>query len=162
MKFVTSGDIHRMFLAEDKDTMITRNNVRRICLQNDINHLISANIILIDKEDFLTKTNPYKIKQHIYSVPKLRCIRGCAKEWNSHRKKGERFIHADEIRAYLKNDNKVFKYLYGNKWIVNYDQLEHHLKILSKTESPYLSKIKKNDHLNGGQVGVGMRNRTSN
>ena len=146
MKFVTSGDIHKMFLAEDKDTIVTRNNARRICLQNDIKHLISSNIIIIDKEDFLTKTNPYKIKQHIYSIPKLRHIRGCAKEWNSHRKKGERFIHADEIRAFLKNDNKVFKYLYGNKWIVNYDQLEPHLKIISKTESPYLSKIKKNDH----------------
>ena len=144
MKYVTSGDIHRMFLAEDKDTMITRNNVRRFCLQVNIKHHLTANIILIDKEDFIKKTNPYKINNHIYTIPRLRCIKGCAKEWNIHRKKGERRIHADEIRNFLKNDNTVLKYLYGNKWIVNYDQLKPHLEQLSKTKSPYQIFRKKN------------------
>ena len=137
MKFSTSGDIHRLFLKEDKGTMITRNNVRRICLQNGIKHLMTRNVILIDAEEFISKINPYKIKEHIYTIPRLRCIKACAKEWNQHRRKGERSIHPDEIREFLKNDNTVFKYKFGNRWIINYDQLEPHLRKISKTKSPY-------------------------
>ena len=36
MKYMTSGDIHRMFKQEDKGTIIRRNNVRRIALENGI------------------------------------------------------------------------------------------------------------------------------
>ena len=141
MKFNTSGDIHRMFLAEDKDTMITRNNVRRICLQSEIKHIMTRNIIFVDADDFIRKTNPYKVKEHIYTIPRLRNIEGCVEEWNKQRKKGERYIHADEIRAFLKKNNSVFKYKFGNRWIINYDQLEPYLKEIGKTESPYWSKF---------------------
>lgn len=137
MKIKTSGDIHRLFLAEDKDTMITRNNVRRICLQSGIKHIMTCNIIFVDEDDFIKKTNPYKIKEHIYEIPRLRCIKGCVKEWDKHRKKGERSIHPDEIREFLKTDYTVFKYKFGNRWVINYDQLEPHLKRISKTDMPY-------------------------
>ena len=36
MKYMTSGDIHRMFKQEDEGTIIRRNNVRRIALENGI------------------------------------------------------------------------------------------------------------------------------
>ena len=141
MKLSTSGDIHRLFLEEDKDTMITRNNVRRICLQSDVKCHLARNTILIDANDFISKINPYKIDKHFYTIPRLRCINGCVKEWNKQRQKGERYIHADEIRAFLKNDQTVFKYKFGNRWIVNYDQLEPHLKKIGKTECPYWSEF---------------------
>ena len=65
----------------------------------------------------------------------VRCIKDCAREWNKHRKTGDRFIHADEIRDFLKTDTTVFKYKFGNKWIVNYDQLLPHLKKINRRES---------------------------
>ena len=143
MKFNTSGDIHRMFIAEDKDTMITRNNVRRICLQSGIKHILTRNIIFVDADDFISKTNPYKIKEHVYTIPRLRNIDGCVKEWNKQRKEGERYIHADEIRDFLKKDTTVFKYKFRNRWIINYDQLEPYLKRITKTEIPYWLELVK-------------------
>ena len=44
------------------------------------------------------------------------------------------FIHADEIRDFLKTNTTVFKYKFGNKWIVNYDQLLPHLKKINRRE----------------------------
>ena len=64
----------------------------------------------------------------------------CAREWNKHRKTGDRFIHADEIRDFLKTDTTVFKYKFGNKWIVNYDQLLPHLKKINRRESKMWKK----------------------
>ncbi len=62
MRYLTLGDIHRIFKQEDSGTIIRRNNVRRIALQNGIKHTISQNIILIDSKDFFEKVNPYLIK----------------------------------------------------------------------------------------------------
>lgn len=135
MKYKTSGNIHRLFIKEDAGTIVTRNNVRRLCLQNNIKHLMTANIILIDEQDFIDKMNPYKVTEHIYKVPRLRNIDGCVREWNKQRSKGERYIHADEISAFLKKDCTVFKYKFGNRWIINYDQLEPYLKEISKAPS---------------------------
>lgn len=115
MRYLTSGDIHRIFKQEDSGTIIRRNNVRRIALQNGIKHTISQNIILIDSKDFFEKVNPYNLEVHEYSIPKLRCIEDCAREWNNNRKTGDRFIHPDEIREFLKTDTTVFKYRYSNK-----------------------------------------------
>lgn len=78
-------------------------------------------------------------------VAVVRCIKDCAREWNKHRKTGDRFIHADEIRDFLKTDTTVFKYKFGNKWIVNYDQLLPHLKKINRRESKlwkaYMARI---------------------
>ena len=71
MRYLTSGDIHRIFKQEDSGTIIRRNNVRRIALQNGIKHTISQNIILIDSKDFFEKVNPYNLEVHEYSIPKL-------------------------------------------------------------------------------------------
>lgn len=135
MKYLTSGDIHKIFKQEDSGTIIRRNNVRRIALQNGIKHTLSQNIILIDSKDFFEKVNPYNLEVHEYSIPKLRCIEDCAREWNNNRKTGDRFIHPDEIREFLKTDTTVFKYRYSNKWIINYTQLLPHLQKLNRRES---------------------------
>ncbi len=87
----------------------------------------------------------YDLQEHEYKIPKLRNIKDCAREWNKHRKTGDRFIHADEIRDFLKTDTTVFKYKFGNKWIVNYDQLLPHLKKINRRESKlwkeYMARI---------------------
>lgn len=44
MKYMTSGDIHRMFKQEDEGTIIRRNNVRRIALENGIKNTLTQNI----------------------------------------------------------------------------------------------------------------------
>ena len=44
MKYLTSGDIHRMFKQEDEGTIIRRNNVRRIALENGIKNTLTQNI----------------------------------------------------------------------------------------------------------------------
>lgn len=87
MKYMTSGDIHRMFKQEDEGTIIRRNNVRRIALENGIKNTLTQNIILIDSKDFFEKVNPYNLEVHEYSIPKLRCIEDCAREWNNNRKR---------------------------------------------------------------------------
>ena len=100
---------------------------------------------MIDSKDFFEKVNPYDLQDHEYKIPKLRNIKDCAREWNKHRKKGDRFIHADEIRDFLKTDTTVFKYKFGNKWIVNYDQLLPHLKKINRREikmwKAYMARI---------------------
>ena len=73
----------------------------------------------------------------------MRNIDGCVKEWNKQRKEGERYIHADEIRDFLKKDTTVFKYKFRNRWIINYDQLEPYLKRITKTEIPYWLELVK-------------------
>lgn len=97
-----------MFKKEDEGTIIRRNNVRRIALENGITNTLTQNIILIDSKDFFEKVNPYNLQEHEYKIPKLRCIKDCAREWNKHRKTGDRFIHTDEIRDFLKTDTTVF------------------------------------------------------
>ena len=71
MKYMTSGDIHRMFKQEDEGTIIRRNNVRRIALENGIKNTLTQNIILIDSKDFFDKVNPYNLEVHEYSKVKV-------------------------------------------------------------------------------------------
>ncbi|MGN0744213.1 MAG: hypothetical protein ACI4MZ_02960 [Christensenellales bacterium] len=65
----------------------------------------------------------------------LDCLEDCARECNNNRKTGDRFIHPDEIREFLKTDTTVFKYRYSNKWIINYTQLLPHLQKMNRRES---------------------------
>ena len=71
MKYMTSGDIHRMFKQEDEGAIIRRNNVRRIALENGIKNTLTQNIILIDSKDLFEKVNPYDLQDHEYKIPKL-------------------------------------------------------------------------------------------
>lgn len=135
MKYFTSGDIARLFKTEDEGTIVKKNNVRRLAIENDIPHIMTRNIIMIDSEAFIQRVNHYKVKEHDYKVPRMRCIKDCAREWNRNRQSGDRFIHPDEIYEFLQKNETVFKYYYGNRWIVNYDQLLPYLRKMSKQES---------------------------
>lgn len=143
MKLMTSGYLHQLFKKQDPGTIIRRNNVRKVVRDSGIKHIMTNNIILIDVDQFLSKANPYKIKEHDYVIPRLRSITTAANEWNNNRKNGERFIHKDEIHALITKNIPVFRYKHGNRWIINYDQLEEYLKELSKTKNENWEKLLK-------------------
>ena len=134
IEFMKEGKITSLKYGKDEGTLVKKNNVRRLAIENDIPHIMTRNIIMIE-EAFIQRVNPYKVQEHDYKVPRMRCIKDCAREWNKNRQSGDRFIHPDEIYEFLQKNETVFKYYYGNRWIVNYDQLFPYLRKMSQKES---------------------------
>ena len=54
MKLVTSGVIYRLFKNEDENTIIRKANVRRIAIQLNVKHTVSARMIFLDKDEFIS------------------------------------------------------------------------------------------------------------
>ena len=52
-RLVTSGELQRLFLAEDERTIINRPNCRKFCLDNDIFMEIHEKAWLIDFKPFI-------------------------------------------------------------------------------------------------------------
>ena len=121
-RHVTSGELQRMFLAEDERTIITRPNCRKFCLDNDIFMEIHEKAWLIEIKPFMAKINPRKMKKH-YELPKMRNIRQCVRIWNNTHKRSGQMIDKHTVERCIK-DKRVFAYHYGNRWIINYIQLE--------------------------------------
>lgn len=121
-RLVTSGELQRLFLAEDERTIITRPNCRKFCLDNNIFMEIHEKAWLIDFKPFMKKVNPSKISQH-YELPTMRNIRQCVRMWNNKHRRFSQIIDKHTVERCIK-DNRVFIYDYGNKWIINYNQLE--------------------------------------
>ena len=121
-RLVTSGELQRMFLAEDERTIITRPNCRKFCLDNDIFMEIHVKAWLIEIKPFMAKINPRKMKKH-YELPKMRNIRQCVRIWNNTHKRSGQMIDKHTVERCIK-DKRVFAYHYGNRWIINYIQLE--------------------------------------
>ena len=67
MKYMTSGDIHRMFKQEDEGTIIRRNNVRRIALENGIKNTLTQNI-----GKFLTIVSSKNSLSFFFQIPDSR------------------------------------------------------------------------------------------
>ena len=121
-RLVTSGELQRMFLAEDERTIITRPNCRKFCLDNDIFMEIHEKAWLIEIKPFIAKINPRNMKKH-YELPKMRNIRQCVRIWNNTHKRSGQMIDKHTVERCIK-DKRVFAYHYGNRWIINYIQLE--------------------------------------
>lgn len=121
-RLITSGELQRMFLAEDERTIITRPNCRKFCLDNDIFMEIHDKAWLIEIKPFMDKINPRKMKKH-YDLPKMRNIRQCVRIWNNTHKRSGLMIDKHTVERCIK-DKRVFAYHYGNRWIINYIQLE--------------------------------------
>ena len=121
-RLVTSGELQRMFLAEDERTIITRPNCRKFCLDNNIFMEIHEKAWLIEIKPFMAKINPRKMKKH-YELPKMRNIRQCVRIWNNTHKRSGQMIDKHTVERCIK-DKRVFAYHYGNRWIINYIQLE--------------------------------------
>ncbi len=87
---------------------------------------------MFDGAAFIRKTNPKKLKEHFYTVPIIRNIRSVIKEFNDKHKhiKGWK-IHPYEVHFALKGKS-VFRYLHGNKLLINYTQIENVLIDIKK------------------------------
>ena len=132
-RFVTSGELQRMFHAEDEKTIIRRPNCRKFCLDNDIYMEIHEKAWLIEIKPFMDKINPRKMKKH-YELPKMRNIRQCVRIWNNTHKRFGQMIDKHTVERCIK-DKRVFAYHYGNRWIINYIQLEQVIaEFLAKTD----------------------------
>lgn len=121
-ELITSGELERMFLAEDERTIISRPNCRKFCLDNEIYMEIHQKAWLIDFKTFMAKVNPQKLKEH-YELPKMRNIRDCVRIWNNTHRRFGKIIDKHTVERCMK-DKRVFAYHHGNRWIINYNQLE--------------------------------------
>lgn len=119
---MTSGQLYRMFLSEDPKTIIRRPNCRKFCLDNNINIEINQKAWLIDYQSFMSTVNPLNFEHH-YTLPRMRNLRQCVNLWNSTHRWQKQMIDKHMVERFCK-DKRVFAYHHGNRWIINYDQLE--------------------------------------
>ena len=140
-RFVTSGDLQRMFLAEDHKTIIRRPNCRKFCLDNDIYMEIHEKAWLIEIKPFMDKINPRKIGKH-YELPQMRNIRQCVRLWNNKHRRFGQIIHNHTVERFL-NDKRVFTYHFGNKWIINYNQIESVIAEYFKKTNYKIKRLKR-------------------
>ena len=121
-RLMTSGQLYRKFIAEDPKTILRRPNCRKFCRDNDIYMEINAKAWFIDYQSFMNTINPLGIEQH-YKMPKMRNIQQCVYLWNSTHRNQRQMIDKHMVERFCK-DKRVFAYHHGNRWIVNYNQLE--------------------------------------
>lgn len=119
MRLVGSGDIQRLFARADADTILRRPNIRRFAADNGVRHQIIQSIWLIDLEDFMKAIAPKEFEGNL-SMPRLRCIQTAVIEYNQAH---DQQIDKHVVEKCMKSD-EVFKYHHGNRWIINYDELE--------------------------------------
>ena len=82
-------------------------------------YYVIQSVWLIDIDGFMQTIAPKEYPSNS-TMPRLRCIQTAVKEYNqSH----ERQIDKHVVEKCMLSD-KVFKYHHGNRWIINYDELE--------------------------------------
>lgn len=141
-KLVTSGEIFSYFQKGDPETIIRRPNLRRFARDNGIEHYIpDGRTWLINQAEFFEKINPKHVCQR-YEMPRLRYINGSVIEWNMAHPRKKIDKHFVE---HCMKDKSVFSYYHGNRWIINYDQLELVLTAYTKEHVyiPMKTRIKK-------------------
>ncbi len=122
---ISSGELMRMFLNADPNTIIRRPNLRRFAHDNDIRYIITNSKWLIDHKQFFKKVNPRRISEPAM-MPRLRCLRDCVTQFN--KDYPNRKIDKATVSRYMKS-KLVTRYFHGNTWFINYDELE---KVLLK------------------------------
>ena len=122
---ISSGELMRMFLNADPDTIIRRPNLRRFTHDNSIRYIITNGKWLIDHKQFFKKVNPRRISEPA-AMPRLRCLRDCVTQFN--KDYPNRKIDKATVSRYMKS-KLVTRYFHGNTWFINYDELE---KVLLK------------------------------
>ena len=128
MRYVTSGYLHRLFVENDKDTILRRPNIRRFALQYGVPCEQHEKAWLIDFDAFMKAIAP---KEHPSQrgIVKIRSIDNALKEYN---KKHKKQAAMEDVEACIFN-GKVFSYSYWDRTIVNYDELEAELEEYMKT-----------------------------
>lgn len=131
---MTSGGIYRLFLKCDGCTIIRKPNLRRFVQANGIFHFISSSgKWLIDYNEFIQKINPRRIDARV-EMPRLR--------WHDDSIRNFKQKHPDVEGASMTvaeqafKSDRVFKTLNGQRWIINYDQLEQEILRILKEEQP--------------------------
>ncbi len=125
----TNGFIARLFQTYDEGTIIRKQNLRRYVKQKRIYNRISPfnDTTYIDLDCLLNSLNPAKITQQVNTCPRMRTLEQCVKMVQKFDNK-KNWV----IENFFFTHNGFFKYYYGNKWIVNYDEFEvvylEHLK----------------------------------
>ena len=59
---ISSGDLMRLFLEGDPNTIIRRPNASRFAKKNGVRHIICNGKWLIDYKEFFKKVNPRRIR----------------------------------------------------------------------------------------------------
>ncbi len=121
-RFITSGELCRLFQEQDEKTILRRPNCRKFCLDNDIYMEIHEKAWLIDFQAFMEKVNLGQLDRH-YELPKMRNIKQCVDLWNKKHKRKRQIIDKHTVERCMKEDS-VFAYHHGKRWVINYDQLE--------------------------------------
>ena len=117
---ISSGDLMRMFLESDPNSIIRRPNLRRFARDNDIRYIITEDKWLIDYKQFFKKVNPRRISTPA-KMPRLCCLRDCVTQFN--KDYPNRKVDKATVSKYMKSKT-VTRYFHGNTWFINYDELE--------------------------------------
>ncbi len=119
MKLVGSGHIQRLFAAADEGTILRRPNIRRYAKENGVTYYVIQSVWLMDIDGFMKTIAPKEYPSNS-TMPRLRCIQTAVAEYNrTHKRKIDKHV----VEKCMLSD-KVFKYNHGNRWIINYDELE--------------------------------------
>ena len=148
---ISSGDLMRMFLESDPNSIIRRPNLRRFARDNDIRYIITEGKWLIDYKQFFKKVNPRRISTPA-TMPRLRCLRDCVTQFN--KDYPNRKIDKATVSHYMKS-KLVTRYFHGNTWFINYDELEKVLLRNVRVNSK--SKTKQQLNIEKGLVGFPIR-----
>ena len=103
-RLATSGEIYRLFLAEDEKTIIRKPNLRYFARDNGVEHYVYEKAWLINFEQFMKKLNPKDMKEY-YSLPRMR-------HRNASVKKGEREKCRHNRRRAQKERSGIAKWCY--------------------------------------------------
>lgn len=117
----TNGYIARLFLENDEGTIVRKQNLRRAVKQYRIYNRVSAfdHITYIDLDKLLVALNPSNITERVDTCPRMRTLEQCVALIQQFDNK-KNYI----IENFFFTHEGFFKYFYGNKWIVNYDEFE--------------------------------------
>ena len=120
-QMVSSGEIFRLFIENDKGTIVRRPNLRRFVKANGIRYFVNElGRWVIDGQDFLAKVNPKNINFNV-DMPRMRFHDDSVRKFQKRHPNVR--IPLSKLEECFQSDN-VFKTLNGRRWVLNYDEFE--------------------------------------
>lgn len=120
----TSGQIARLFYDADNNTIIRKPNLRRFARDSGVHfRILHKGCWLIDIDEFLNAVNPNQTDLR-ETMPRLRNIATSVILFNETHPQYRIDKHTVEK---CMQSNTVFKTKHGNRWIINYDELEREM-----------------------------------
>ena len=117
---MTSGEIYRAFLQSDPRTIIRKPNLRHFVETCNIPFCILNEKWIIHFDEFIKAVNPKGLLHH-YPQPKLRAHDDAVFDFK--RLHPHLHVSLQMIEQQL-HSPEVFSIKNGNRWIINYDELE--------------------------------------